>query len=107
MSSGVQEVLSRCQNGWVDGVVQLELTTSTDIEWMFHEYYFYLSSGKLCIEVTPQDKIAMISETLCIGCGICVKVCTRSVLTVACVIRLVARCSLHIVCSYDNSETEV
>jgi len=33
--------------------------------------------GKLCIEVTPTDKIAYISENLCIGCGICVKVsCT-------------------------------
>ncbi|XP_062513621.1 ATP-binding cassette sub-family E member 1-like [Corticium candelabrum] len=31
--------------------------------------------GKLCIEVTPADKIAFISETLCIGCGICVKKC--------------------------------
>lgn len=30
--------------------------------------------GKLCIEVSPTDKIAGISETLCIGCGICVKV---------------------------------
>lgn len=30
--------------------------------------------GKLCIEVTPQSKIAWISETLCIGCGICIKV---------------------------------
>ena len=30
--------------------------------------------GKLCIEVTPNDKIAAISETLCIGCGICIKV---------------------------------
>ena len=30
--------------------------------------------GKLCIEVTPKDKIAIISEELCIGCGICVKV---------------------------------
>lgn len=30
--------------------------------------------GKLCIEVTPTDRIAVISETLCIGCGICVKV---------------------------------
>ena len=30
--------------------------------------------GKLCIEVTPTDKIAYISEELCIGCGICSKV---------------------------------
>ena len=32
--------------------------------------------GKLCIEVTPVDKFAFISEELCIGCGICVKVIT-------------------------------
>eukprot|EP01025_Chloroclados_australasicus_P054751 TRINITY_DN6522_c0_g1_i1.p1 TRINITY_DN6522_c0_g1~~TRINITY_DN6522_c0_g1_i1.p1 ORF type:complete len:618 (+),score=72.75 TRINITY_DN6522_c0_g1_i1:167-2020(+) len=31
--------------------------------------------GKLCIEVVPTDKIAWISEELCIGCGICVKKC--------------------------------
>ncbi|WFD32370.1 Fe-S cluster-binding ribosome biosynthesis protein [Malassezia sp. CBS 17886] len=31
--------------------------------------------GRLCIEVTPSSKIAFISETLCIGCGICVKKC--------------------------------
>ncbi|KAA0185118.1 hypothetical protein HAZT_HAZT002527 [Hyalella azteca] len=31
--------------------------------------------GKLCIEVTPTDKLAAISEELCIGCGICVKKC--------------------------------
>ena len=30
--------------------------------------------GKLCIEVVPNDKIATVSEELCIGCGICVKV---------------------------------
>lgn len=34
-----------------------------------------VKSGKLCIEVTPSDKIAYISEQLCIGCGICVKRC--------------------------------
>jgi len=31
------------------------------------------AAGKLCIEVKPTDKIAFISEFLCIGCGICVK----------------------------------
>uniref|UniRef100_UPI00358FC197 ATP-binding cassette sub-family E member 1 n=1 Tax=Myxine glutinosa TaxID=7769 RepID=UPI00358FC197 len=31
--------------------------------------------GKLCIEVTNMAKIAWISESLCIGCGICVKKC--------------------------------
>ncbi len=30
-------------------------------------------AGRLCIEVKPSDKIAFISEVLCIGCGICVK----------------------------------
>lgn len=32
-------------------------------------------SGKLCIEVDPAQKIAFISEELCIGCGICPKKC--------------------------------
>ena len=31
--------------------------------------------GKLCIEVKSTDKVAFLSETLCIGCGICVKKC--------------------------------
>ena len=31
--------------------------------------------GRQCIEVAPSSKIAFISETLCIGCGICVKKC--------------------------------
>jgi ATP-binding cassette subfamily E protein 1 len=31
--------------------------------------------GQLCIEVGPTDKIATISEELCIGCGICPKKC--------------------------------
>ena len=34
--------------------------------------------GKLCIEVKSTDKIAFISEFLCIGCGICVKKCVAS-----------------------------
>jgi len=33
--------------------------------------------GKLCIEVEAKSKIAFISEELCIGCGICVKVRRR------------------------------
>jgi ferredoxin len=32
------------------------------------------AAGKLCIEVAPTSKMAWISEELCIGCGICVKV---------------------------------
>ncbi|RGP62851.1 translation initiation factor rli1 [Fusarium longipes] len=32
-------------------------------------------SGKLCIEVQPDSKLAFISESLCIGCGICPKRC--------------------------------
>lgn len=31
--------------------------------------------GKLCIEVAPTSKNASIAESLCIGCGICVKKC--------------------------------
>lgn len=34
-----------------------------------------MRSGKLCIEVAPDSKIAFISEGLCIGCGICPKKC--------------------------------
>ena len=32
-------------------------------------------TGKKCIEVEPTSKIAFISETLCIGCGLCIKRC--------------------------------
>ena len=32
-------------------------------------------TGKICIEVTKADKICFISETLCIGCGMCIKKC--------------------------------
>lgn len=31
--------------------------------------------GKLCIEATPERAIALISEDLCIGCGMCIKKC--------------------------------
>lgn len=43
-----------------------------NLHWLCLTHY----TGKLCIEVTPASKIAFISEELCIGCGICVKVCS-------------------------------
>lgn len=41
-----------------------------------------VKTGKLCVEVTPNDKIAFISEQLCIGCGICVKRCPFSAIEI-------------------------
>mmetsp|Transcript_25377 Transcript_25377/g.27738 ORF Transcript_25377/g.27738 Transcript_25377/m.27738 type:complete len:631 (+) Transcript_25377:115-2007(+) len=38
--------------------------------------------GKLCIEVTPNSKLAFISEELCIGCGICIKKCPFEAITI-------------------------
>lgn len=50
-------------------------------------------TGKLCIEVTPESKIAYISERLCIGCGICPKKCPFG--------------AIHIINLPTNLETQV
>jgi len=34
-----------------------------------------VKGGKEAIEVTKYSKVAFISETLCIGCGLCIKKC--------------------------------
>ncbi len=39
-------------------------------------------TGKLCIEVNHNSKIAMISESLCIGCNLCVKKCPFKALSI-------------------------
>lgn len=41
-----------------------------------------VKSGRLCVEVTSGDKIAFISEQLCIGCGICVRRCPFSAIEI-------------------------
>jgi ATP-binding cassette, sub-family E, member 1 len=38
--------------------------------------------GKVCIEVSSQVKIASLSESLCIGCGICVKKCPFNAISI-------------------------
>ena len=45
---------------------------------------FFLT-GKLCIEVEPISKIAKISESLCIGCGICAKVRLHKIMVKSCI----------------------
>jgi len=39
-------------------------------------------TGKECIAVAPTSRVSQISETLCIGCGICVKRCPFSAIAI-------------------------
>ncbi|KHN41776.1 ABC transporter E family member 2 [Glycine soja] len=43
-----------------------------------------VTTERLCIEVTSVSKIAFISEELCTGCGICVKVLLLEILLLCC-----------------------
>lgn len=72
MPSGVQEELPGRPYGWVWRWSHRR----HKLEWERNvsKCEPCVSSGKLCIEVTPQSKIVWISESLCIGCGICIKV---------------------------------
>jgi len=46
------------------------------------KYCPVVRTGKLCVEVGPQAKVAFISEPLCIGCGICTKKCPFEAITI-------------------------
>jgi len=39
-------------------------------------------TGQECITISPEDSMPLIDESLCIGCGICVKRCQRQAITV-------------------------
>lgn len=52
------------------------------IVWRLLHFTFHHPVGKQCIVADPTSKIAFISETLCIGCGICVKKCPFEAITI-------------------------
>ena len=62
---GVQEIVSTPIEKLLSDLTDSLICTSCPV----------VRTGKLCIEVTPESKIAFISERLCIGCGICPKKC--------------------------------
>lgn len=64
-------------SGWVSGPVTAQRWIQSQHQKLTcTEPCVCVCAGKLCIEVTPQSKIVWISESLCIGCGICIKVRT-------------------------------
>lgn len=82
MQTGVQEELSCCQNRRVIKCYKLVLTNAYVV--LHSGKRQLVPAGKLCIEVAPTSKVSWISEELCIGCGICVKVCCSQAMYLHC-----------------------